>query len=474
MRFSTLVLAATLLACPAVAQVAGVWDSTLGVPGVPGNVFAVAQAPDGTVYVGGDFTTAGGVPALGVARWTGTAWEALGSGLFYQSRTAIAYVLEIGPDGALYVGGQFQTAGGVPANSVARWDGVAWTGLGGGLTGATGLSVPLVRGLDFSTTGDLFVAGSFLAAGGLPTRNVARWDGTVWSALGAGANQSMLAVLADVRGGVYFAGRHTQAGTVTSPGVARWTGADWEAVGTGVTIPALVGGVFALALDGQGRLYAGGSLTAAGGQPATNVARWDGTAWSAVGDGLSGGSALALRYDPTADLVYAGGRFTTSGTTALPRVAAWDGASWQPLGAGVAGGTSPVVYGFSASTADGSLFVSGAYTSAGGQPSVGIARWVRTATASDGEGLRESLTIAAWPNPASGSASVAFTLAETSAVRLEVLDRLGRSVAVLASETRAAGSHAVAFDTASLAAGVYVVRLRAGAATAATRVTVAR
>ena len=41
--------------------------------------------------------------------------------------------------------------------------------------------------------------------------------------------------------------------------------------------------------DGTGpALYVGGMFTAAGGAPASRIARWDGIVWSALGDGLNG------------------------------------------------------------------------------------------------------------------------------------------------------------------------------------------
>ena len=38
------------------------------------------QSSPGNVYVGGVFTTAGGVPVNGIAKWDGSNWSALGSG----------------------------------------------------------------------------------------------------------------------------------------------------------------------------------------------------------------------------------------------------------------------------------------------------------------------------------------------------------------------------------------------------------
>ena len=41
-----------------------------------------ALAVSGTnLYAGGDFTTAGGVTANNIAKWDGSAWSALGSGM---------------------------------------------------------------------------------------------------------------------------------------------------------------------------------------------------------------------------------------------------------------------------------------------------------------------------------------------------------------------------------------------------------
>jgi hypothetical protein len=61
------------------------------------------------VYVGGWFTDAGGNPnADYIARWDGSQWHALGSGL---SRPVYAIAVS-GTD--VYVGGEFTDAGGKP------------------------------------------------------------------------------------------------------------------------------------------------------------------------------------------------------------------------------------------------------------------------------------------------------------------------------------------------------------------------
>jgi hypothetical protein len=46
--------------------------------------------------------------------------------------------------------------------------------------------------------------------------------------------------------------------------------------------------VFALAVSGSD-VYAGGNFKTAGGGAATNIAKWNGSSWSALGSGMIGG-----------------------------------------------------------------------------------------------------------------------------------------------------------------------------------------
>ncbi len=95
------------------------------------------------------------------------------------------------------------------------------------------------------------------------------------------------------------------------------------------------------------------------------------------------------------------------------------------------------------------------------------------ATAGEG-GVSVDLAVTAWPNPASGSATVGYGVAEAADVRVSVVDALGREVAVLAEGPRGPGRHAATLDGSALPAGVYVVRVAAGAEVRTARLTVAR
>ena len=67
-----------------------------------------------------------------------------------------------------------------------------------------------------------------------------------------------------------------------------------------------------------------------------------------------------------------------------------------------------------------------------------------------------------YPNPFNPSTRIVFALPAQEHVRLEVYDLLGRRVALLVDEVRAAGHHAVDFDAGSLGNGVYLYRITAG------------
>ena len=77
------------------------------------------------------------------------------------------------------------------------------------------------------------------------------------------------------------------------------------------------------------------------------------------------------------------------------------------------------------------------------------------------------------PNPSASGARVAFVMPEPGTVRLTVLDVQGRTVAVLADGAVAAGRHEARLG-ASLAAGVYVVRLEAAGQVVTRRAVIAR
>ena len=73
------------------------------------------------LYAGGSFLGAGGVTVNRIARWNGSSWSALGSGVNANGIRALGAL-----GSSLYAVGDFSTAGGAPATRIARWDGSSW------------------------------------------------------------------------------------------------------------------------------------------------------------------------------------------------------------------------------------------------------------------------------------------------------------------------------------------------------------
>jgi hypothetical protein len=351
LRLAPLLVPLALLVAPSAVRVQAAdcqptWMPTFGAPDdLSAHVRALAVFDGGggpALYAGGAFTTAGGLAANRVARWDGSSWSTLGTGM--NDRVYGLAALDDGSGMRLYAGGLFTTAGGVAANHVARWDGASWRKLGSGTSDSV---------WDFAMYDDgngggpaLYAGGDFTQAGGVNARYIARWDGGSWSPLGTGMSDYVdcLAVFDDgsgsgpclIAGGVFLG-----AGSVSNVKcIARWDGTSWASMANGMFIDSkTLPHVLSLAIfdDGSGpALYAGGRFDFAGGVPASNIARWDGTIWSALGSGIVGNvETLEVLDDGRGPALYAGGFITSAGGVPANGIARWDGTSWTALGSGL-------------------------------------------------------------------------------------------------------------------------------------------
>jgi hypothetical protein len=378
------------------------WDGTswsaLG-SGLSSTVEALAVY-DGELVATGSFLSAGGTAVSRIAAWDGTTWHGLGTGL---SGIRGLTLLVQGTD--LYVGGQFFAAGGTQTPNVARWDGAAWHGVGGGLVesvaaltvfggeiiaggqifqasgqpagpvmrwnGATWIEIPgepiEVKCLEVHD-GRLITGGTFATVDGILVNRVGAWTGTTWQTLddGRGLNNNYVRALAQYNGAVHAGGTFNGGGGAAFPlnAIAAWDGSGWDALGSGLN-----GACNALCAYGSS-LVAGGTFNTAGGTAASRIAAWNGAQWAPLGTGVNSTVTALAVYG--GDLI-AGGDFTAAGSASgVGHIARWDGSAWHALGTGL-GGSGVQVLGMA--EFEGSLYVGGAFTLAGGQEVQDIARW---------------------------------------------------------------------------------------------------
>lgn len=205
---------------------------------------------------------------IGVYQYDGTSWSrlngtALGKGLNGGPSDSQTHALAaLGND--LYVAGTFSGVPPFDSPGVARWDGSDWFHPSSpyqSMTNAFDIRVE---------NGDLYVGGNFdLGSGsGNEPEGFARYVGSQWQAVNGKPNQGIEAfTLHD--GDFYLA---TNVSTLL-----RSSGGGW------VTFATANGQIRDVVSDG-GYLYAVGAFTVIEGVSALYVARWDGSAWSAVGN----------------------------------------------------------------------------------------------------------------------------------------------------------------------------------------------
>ena len=163
-----------------------------------------------------------------LVRYDGSTWTGFGGSGMQANPQGLLSLMSLlpMPDGSLIVGGGFSSLAGVPVASIAKWDGLTWLPLGSGISGE-------VRALTRLPNGHLVAGGSFVNAGGTMCVNVARWDGVSWSPMGAGIGSlftTRVDALVALPGGDVLA-----AGDISSTGfLRRWDGSAWVDASGGV------------------------------------------------------------------------------------------------------------------------------------------------------------------------------------------------------------------------------------------------
>jgi|GEM_PF-4232707 trimeric autotransporter adhesin len=422
-------------------------DNWVSLPGTNGGITSLATDKSNNLYAGGLFDTAGGIKVSNIARWNGSIWNALGSGI-----NGRVYSLVVDDSGNLYAGGSFDTAGGVRTKNIARWDGIAWSALSNGTNGS-------VRSLTVNGSGHLFAAGQFDTAGDVRANHIALWDGNSWSALGNGLNYQSGAIAVEHSGNLY-----------ASDGMVafKWEMAKWDTL-------CIVGGnstVHTLAVDKSNNVYIGtsgwpGSSSIAGSGAGVHfycIAQWNGSNWVAIGKNTWTSLEIApayvgvIAFDSFGNL-FAGGNFRNVEGLDGNGIVRWDGNSWSALGTGLRCRTGVPNIEVNAIAIDrtNNLYISGNFDTAGGTPAAGLAKCMLGGAPvySSLRGLDKHAEA-----PAIIGGNLFFSLAEASGLQLKVFNCAGRVILQSGPAVLGAGNHVMSMQ--SLSPGVYIVDFRAG------------
>ncbi len=302
--------------CGGIGEFLWAWDSTswkkLGITKVRQQV----PPPKVVLQVGNDLFIGGGFKYIDstlevnrIARWDGSQWHPLGLGINSPTSfeiTALCYY-----KGELYAGGIIREINGSPGyNNIARWDGTTWRKVGTGVQGSIFSQVYNMQVYH----GDLYVGGYFFTAGGKDAYNIARWDGQNWYPVDTGTNGIVYTLLVDTVSDLLYVGGEFNFVKNTLPAdyIASWNGNKWSALGN-----KRIFNLDVLTLQMyHGYLFAGG-LSRHGLITDTCLARWDGNNWTPFTGFNSNVSSLQTYKDE----LYIGGLFRRIGADSISYLA---------------------------------------------------------------------------------------------------------------------------------------------------------
>jgi hypothetical protein len=267
----------------------------------------------------------------------------------------------VSSDGSVYFGGNFDGINNdSPAGSdyVIRFDPSDQSfNLLVGASDVNSTVYDIVEGPD----GTIYLCGTFTAVNGVGTADyIVSYDPSAdtWSSLGdpdsgAAAITSCLAMAFDSSGNLYVVGNFTNFADVAAADyIAKWNGTAWSAVGA----PSVGAGYpNSIAIDSQDNIVVGGLFTNfAGDADADYLARWNGSAWADLGSGTQGGDVYALAFGQD-DILYIGGDFTDQGgETDCDYICSWNGRQFSNLGTYVSAAVDDITI-----APDGRVFVAG-------------------------------------------------------------------------------------------------------------------
>ena len=337
-------------------------------PSLNGTVNTVAPLADGSVFIGGDFSSV----------QVGGAFL-VGGNFAHVSAAAVANLTLLNSDGTY--NSTFAPNPNGPVNAIAS-----------------------------QQNGQALIGGSFSNIVGIPASNLARigLDGSLDSSFSAPTNGPVNAILAQLDGRILVGGAFTSIGGQNVTYLARVssTGSPDPSF-----VPSINGTVDSVVELPNGQIVVSGAFTSVGGQPMVGIARLnsDGSLDSSFNANANGAvQAVLLQADGT---LYVGGAFTTIGGQPIPYAAHLlsNGAvdsSFDPSPNGVVNTVS--------TQSDGKVLIGGKFTTAGGLSRVGFARFTAQTPVTQTIAVSPNQSVITWTRGGSAPALSSVVFAEST------------------------------------------------------------
>jgi len=389
-------------------------------------------------------------------------WQSFGINLSHPPRCF--YTDTTTNNNALYIGGEFTNVNNILTNHILKWDGLNFQPIGNNLGIYSGVaqiwSITKFDGSIYMATGnpwlskwdgsqwdtlglfntgivslytynnELCAGGPFIEVDGISANSIAKWDGSQWHSLNFPYSSRWVLSMVDYKGELYIGGNiEDSTGNIVC--CARYDGTNWNWLGNGLR--GFYAGVTDMVVY-KGELYVAGSFskTDYAGNPGNYIAKWDGSNWSDVGGGVMGISGYNGQINDLQiyhDELYAIGVFSFAGGVPAQFIAKWNGERWCGLGTDF-GNSSVTCLGVFQDI----LYVGGSFLTINGDSINNLAKWTGGSyvdTCSTPSGIQEfsnSLNeLNVYPNPFSN-----YTILKSSKplqnATLSIYDVLGKEV----------------------------------------------
>lgn len=268
------------------------------------------------LYVGGSFRDVGGTPAANIARYDGADWHLLAGGATGAVESIALF------KGTVVIGGAFIAGG--RNGGFSQWDGQRWILMGQAPGPAIAPEALLVH------DGELYAGAGVWFEGTRALNGIARWTGVAWETVAGGVsgkNGHYVHAAYSSGAELYIGGTFDTAGSTQTSGLAVLRGGTWEGVGSDAAGVAEGGKelpyVHAIA-ELEGDLFFGGNFGVAGSHPASNIVGFDGETWYELGTGMTGEQPYVYALLAHDGKLYAGGQFQNIGSLEAPFIAVWE------------------------------------------------------------------------------------------------------------------------------------------------------
>ncbi len=322
---------------------------------------------------------------MGAARWIAVTLlsSVLGTAVWARAQSAVdgfdpgansnVNAVVIQPDGKILIGGAFVAVGsGGPGADSRQF--IARINVDGSLDTFDPHADGVVDSLALQPDGKILVGGSFSNIAGAPRKYIARLnpDGSIDAAFNPGADGFVEAIAVQPDGRIVAGGRFTHLGggaTVARGYIARLNA-------NGSVDPSFTPNadnvVFALALQADGKILAGGQFSMLGGMPRNRIGRIDGggSLDSAFDPSVTGFAVYAIAVQPGGRIVVGGNFSEISGAPRRHLARIWpDGVADPAFDPAPDFEVRRVVF-----EPSGSMLVGGAFRNIGGSPRLAVAR----------------------------------------------------------------------------------------------------